>query len=237
MIKTLQYGQRGKLSQHNKGHKWQTHRKHHSQWWITEKISFKIREKTRMSTLTTIIQHSFRSHKHGNQRRKSNKRNPYWKRRSKYLTLCKLHDTIHCVDYTLLLFSCSVMSNSLWPPWTAAWQVSLSFPIPRRLPKLMSIESMKPSNHLTLCHSHLLLPSIFPSIRVFSSELALRIRWPNYWSFSISLSNEYSGLISFRIGWLDLLAVKGTLESSPTSQFKSINSLVLSDVSTFYYLV
>ena len=77
----------------------------------------------------------------------------------------------------------------------------------------MSIELVMPSNHLTLCHPLLLLPSIFPSIRVFSNELALRIRWPKYWSFSFSLSNEYAGLISFRIDWFDLLAVQGTLKS------------------------
>ena len=79
--------------------------------------------------------------------------------------------------------------------------------------KLMSIESVRPSNHLVLCHPPLLLPSIFPSIRVFSNESALRIRWPKYWSFSISPSNEYSGLISFRMDWLDLPAVQGTLKS------------------------
>ena len=98
-------------------------------------------------------------------------------------------------------------------PWTAARQASLSFIISRSLLKLMSIESMMPSNHLILCRPLLLLPSIFPSIRVFSNELALYIRWPKYWSFSISPSNEYSGLMSFRIDWFDLLAVQGTLKS------------------------
>ena len=99
-------------------------------------------------------------------------------------------------------------------PWTAAHQSSLSFTISQSLFKLMSIESMMPSNHLILCHS-LLLPSIFPSIRVFSNELAVCIRWPKYWSFgfSISPSNEYSGWIAFRIDWFDLLAVQGTLKS------------------------
>ena len=97
-------------------------------------------------------------------------------------------------------------------PWTAAFQVSLCFPISWSLLELMSIESM-PSNHLILCCPHLLLPSIFPSIRVLSNELALHIRWSNYWSFSISSSNEYSGLISFRIDWSDLLAIQGTLKS------------------------
>ena len=113
-------------------------------------------------------------------------------------------------------------------PWTAAHQVSLSFTISQSLLKLTSIESVMPSNHLILCRPCLLPPSAFPSIRVFSSESALPIRWPKYWSFSISPSNEYSGLISFRIDWLDLLAVQGIQESSPTAQFKSINSLVLS---------
>ena len=98
-------------------------------------------------------------------------------------------------------------------PSTAACQASLSFTTFWSLLKLMSIESVMPSNHLILCHPHLLLPSIFPSIRVFSNELALRIRWPKYWSFSISPSNEYSTLISFRMDRLDLLAVQGTLKS------------------------
>ena len=94
---------------------------------------------------------------------------------------------------------------------------SLSITNSRSLLKLMSIESVVPSNHLILCHPLLLLPSIFPIIRVFSSESALRIRWPKYWSFSfsISLSNEYSGLISFRMDWLDHLSVQGTLKSLP----------------------
>ena len=96
--------------------------------------------------------------------------------------------------------------------------------------KLMSIESVMPSNQLIICHPLLLLPSIFPSIRVFSNESVLHIRWPKYWSlsFTISTSNEYSGPISLRMDWLDLLAVQGTLKSSPTPHFKSINSSVLS---------
>ena len=104
-------------------------------------------------------------------------------------------------------------------------------PVHHRLPEftqLMSIESLMPSSHRILCRPLLLLPSIFPSIRVFSSEPVLRMRLPKYWSFSISPSNEYSGLTSFRMDWLDLLAVQGTLESSPTPQLKSINTLVLS---------
>ena len=100
-------------------------------------------------------------------------------------------------------------------PWTTACQASLSITNSWSLSKLMSIESVMPSNHLILCHPLLLLPSIFPSIRVFSNESTLHIRWPKYWSFSfnISPSNEYSGLISFRMDWLDLLAVQGTLKS------------------------
>ena len=88
-------------------------------------------------------------------------------------------------------------------PWTATHQASLSITNSQSLPKLMSIESVMPSNHLILCHPLLLLPSIFPSIRVFSNESVLRIRWPKYWSFSFSISpsNEYSGLISFRMDW------------------------------------
>ena len=100
-------------------------------------------------------------------------------------------------------------------PWTAACQGSLSFTISQSLLTLMSIESVMPSNHLILCHPLLLLPSIFPSIRVFSSESVLHIGWPKYWcfNFSISASSDYSELISFRIDWLDLLAVQGTLKS------------------------
>ena len=97
-------------------------------------------------------------------------------------------------------------------PQTAARQASLSFTISQSLLKLRSIESVMPSNHLILCHPLFLLPSIFPSIRVFSNESALGIRWPKYYSFSISPSSEYSGLISFRIHWFDLLVVHGTLK-------------------------
>ena len=97
--------------------------------------------------------------------------------------------------------------------WTAACQASLFISNSRSLLKLMYIESVMLSNHLNLCHPLLLLPSIFSSIRVFSSESALRIRWPKYWSFSISPSSEFSGLISFRIDWFDLLAVRRTLKS------------------------
>ena len=101
-------------------------------------------------------------------------------------------------------------------PWTAAHQASLSITNSQSLLKLMSIESVMPSNHLIFCHPLFLPPSIFPSIRVFTNESALWIRWPKYWSFScnnISPSDEYSGLISFRMDWLDLLAVQGTLKS------------------------
>ena len=100
-------------------------------------------------------------------------------------------------------------------PWTAARQASLSIISSRSLLKLMSIKSVIPSNHLNLCCPLLLLPSIFPSIRVLSKESVLHIRWPKYWSFSFSISpsNEYPGLISFRMDWLDLLAVQGTLKS------------------------
>ena len=102
-------------------------------------------------------------------------------------------------------------------PWTAAHQASLSITNCQSLLKLMSIESVMLFNHLILCCPLLLLPLIFPSIRVFSNESALHIRWPKYWSFSfkISPSNEYSGMISFRMGWLDLLAVQGTLKNLP----------------------
>ena len=119
------------------------------------------------------------------------------------------------IAFTLLLsFSCSVVSDSV-APWTAAHQASLSFIISWSLLKLMSIKSGMPSNHLILCCPFLLLSSIFLSIRVFSNESVLHIRWPKYWilTFSISPSNEYSGMISFRIDWFDPLAVQGTLKS------------------------
>ena len=115
-------------------------------------------------------------------------------------------------------------------PWTAAHQATLSITNSWSLLKLLSIESVMPSNHLILCRP-LLLPSIFPSIRVFSNESALRIRWPKYWSFSYSISpNEYSGLISFRMDWLDLLAVQGTLKSLLQYHSISVQSVFLLNV-------
>ena len=117
-------------------------------------------------------------------------------------------------------------------PWTAAHQASLSITNSRSLLKLLFIESVMPSNHLILCHPLLLLPSIFPSIRVFSSESRLLIRWPEYWSFSISSSNEYSGLISFRMDGLDLLAVQGTLKS--LLQHHSSKASILQQLSSLY---
>ena len=119
------------------------------------------------------------------------------------------------------------MSNSLRPPWTAAHQASLSITNSWSLLKPVSIESVMPSSHLILCRPLLLSPSIFPSIRVFSDELVLHVRWPKYWSFtfSISPSNEHSGLISFRMDWLDLLAVQRTLKSR--LQHHSSKALIL----------
>ena len=115
-------------------------------------------------------------------------------------------------------------------PWTIAHQASLFITSSQSPPKPISIESVMSSNHLILCHPLLLLHSIFPSIRIFSNESALRMRWPKNWSFSFSISpcNEHPALISFRMDWLALLAVQGTLKSSPAPQFKSINSWVLS---------
>ena len=120
-------------------------------------------------------------------------------------------------------------------PCTAECQPSPSFTISWSLLKFMSIELVMPSNHLILCRPHLLLPSIFPSIRVFSNESVLLIRWPNYWSFNLSISpsNEYSGLISFRMDWLDLLAVQGTLKS--LLQHHSSKALIL-QVSAFFLI-
>ena len=116
------------------------------------------------------------------------------------------------------MFSSVQSLSRVWlflTPWTAARQASLTITNSRSLRKLMSIESVMPSNHLILSHPLLLPPSIFPSIRVFSSETVLRIRWPKYWSFSFSIrpSKEHPGLISFRMDWWDLLAVQGTLKS------------------------
>ena len=115
-------------------------------------------------------------------------------------------------------------------PWTAAHQASMSITNSRSLLKLMSVDLVMPSNHLILCLPLLLLPSIFPSIRVFPNESVLPIRWPEYWSFSFSISpsNEYSGLISFRMDWLDLLTIQGTLKSLLQHYSSSINSLALS---------
>ena len=126
--------------------------------------------------------------------------------------------------FTLNIVCLEIQSIVVWSlsciwlfvtPWTVACQATLSFTVSWSLLKFMSIESVMPYNYLILCHPLLFLHSVFPSIRVFSNELALRIRWAKYWSFSfgISPSNEYSGLISFRMDWLDLLAVQGTLKS------------------------
>ena len=127
---------------------------------------------------------------------------------------------------SLTCCSAAVVSDPV-TPWTAACQASLSFTLSWSLLKLMSIESMTPSNHLILCCLLLLLPSIFPSIRVFSNESALHIRWPKDWSFSFSMSpfSDYSGLISFRIDWFDLLAVQGILKS-PLQYHSSKASIV-----------
>ena len=141
-----------------------------------------------------------------------------WKVRKLYLTPQSPSGGYNCSRTTSVQFS-SVQSLSRGQlfeiPWTAACQASLSITNSRSLLKLMSIELVMPSNHLILCHPLLLLPSIFPSIRVFSNESVLPIRWPKYWSFSFNInpSNEPSELISFMMHWLDLLAVQGTLKS------------------------
>ena len=130
------------------------------------------------------------------------------------LETCRVWFPSHCV-----LWGGSAQSLSpvqlFATPWTAAHQASLPITNSQSLTKLISIESMMPSNHLILCRPLLLLPSIFPSIRVFSNESVLHIRWPKYFSFSFSISpsNEYSGLISFRMDWLDLVVVQGTPKS------------------------
>ena len=140
-----------------------------------------------------------------------------------YVTLCcfaawctgTIDKTRNEIVNASMLLSCWLLFDSLWPPWNEAHQASLSFTISQSLLRFMSFESVMPPNHLVLCHPLLLLPSIFPSIRIFSNESALCIRWPKYWSFSFSISpsSEYSGLIPFRMDWFDLLAVQGTLKS------------------------
>ena len=149
----------------------------------------------------------------------------------------------YCIHYLVIKHQLnSVQSLShvqlFGTPWTVVCQASLSITNSQSLLKLMSIKLVMPSNHLILCCPHLLLPSILPSIRVFPNESVLCIRWPKYWSFSFSISpsNEYSGLISFRIDWVDLLAVQGTLKSllqhhsskALIQKKKSINSSGLS---------
>ena len=126
-----------------------------------------------------------------------------------------LNNILSYTYFTSVQFSRSVVSNSLWPHEPQHARPPFPSPTPRALPKLMSIESVMPSNHLILCRPLLLLPSIFPSIRVFSNKSVLRMRWPEFqsFSFSISPSNEHPGLICFRMDWLDLLAVQGTLKS------------------------
>ena len=138
-----------------------------------------------------------------------------------------------------LLFSSVQSLSCVWllvTPWTVARQASLSITNPQSLLKIMPIESVMPSNHLILCRPLLLLPSIFPSIRVFSNESVFPIRWTKYWSFSFSISPsyEYSGLISCRMDWLDLLTVQGTLESSPTPQFLT-SKILITDNSFFFF--
>ena len=131
------------------------------------------------------------------------------------LNFLYIHVCVLVAQFSSVQFSHSVVLDSFVTLWNAAHQASLPITNSWRPTKAMSIESVMPSNHLILCRLLLLLPSIFPRIRVFSNESALRIRWPKYWSFSfnISPSNEHPGLISFRMDWLDLLAVQGTLKS------------------------
>ena len=144
-----------------------------------------------------------------------------WGWKGKYIfPLSSTHNCspLPCFSFFFYQLSSVQSLSRVWllaTPWTAARQASLSITNSWSLLKLMSIESVMPSNHLILCRPLLLLPSIFPSIRVFSNESFLHIWWPKHWSFrfSISSSNEYSGLISLRIDWLDLLAVQGTLKS------------------------
>ena len=136
--------------------------------------------------------------------------------RNTYPSLIQPHFRLPTIEVSIVLSPVQLSHIRLFAtPWTAARQATLSITNSQSLFKLMSIESVMPSNHLILCQPLLLLPSIFPSIKVYSNGSVLLIRWPKYWSFSFSISpsNEYSGLISFRMDWLDLLAVQGTLKS------------------------
>ena len=151
------------------------------------------------------------------------------------LTIFQLRSFYYWVVRVLYIPDCCCCSVSkscptLWNPWTAACQTPLSFTVSQSLLKFMFIELVMISNHFILLHLFLLLLLIFPSIRVFSNESVLCIRWPKYWSFSFSITpfNEYSRLISFRIDWFNVLAVQRTLKSPPEPQFESINSSVLS---------
>ena len=157
-----------------------------------------------------------------------------WQEETKYMcqiffpSLCKIKRHLFLGRKAMIsLSSVQLLSHVqlFVTPWTAAGQASLSITNSRSLFKLMSIESVVPSNHLLLCRPILLPPSIFPSIRVFSSESVVRIRWPKYWSFnfSISPSNEYSGLISFRMDWLDLLAIKHQFFGAQLSLLSNIH--------------
>ena len=143
------------------------------------------------------------------------------------------HDTVKNNPVSVQFSSVSQLCPTLQPPWTAARQASLSITNSRSLLKLMSTESVIPCNHLILYLPLLLLTSIFPSIRVFSNESALCIRWPKYWSFSFNItpSNEYSGLISFRMDWVDQLAVQGTLKS--LLQHRSLKASILWSLAFF----
>ena len=158
------------------------------------------------------------------------------KRQELKLTCTEITLRVYAQLPIFLLFVIVVQSVShiqvFATPWTAVHQAYLSFTLSQSWLKLMSLKSVMPSNHLILCRPLLLLPSVFLSIRVFSNDLALRIRWPQYWSFrfSISPSNEYSGLIFFGIDWFDLLAVQGTLKSL----LQYHHSKTFSSIGTFY---
>ena len=146
-------------------------------------------------------------------------------------SLCLLAQCLACLEYFVVQSLSHI--QLLRTSWTSGHQAFLSITISQSLLKLMSIELVMPSNHLFLCHALPILPSILPSIRVFSNESALHIRWPKYWSFSFSISpsNEYSGLIFFRIGWFDLLAFRRTLKS--LLQHHSSKALILWSSSFF----
>ena len=187
---------RRNIPQHNKSYIWRTHSKHYPQWWKIESISPKVRNKTRVPTLTTAVQHSFGSFGHSNQSRKRNKRNPD-RKRSKTLTVCRWHDLLHQFSSVQSLSRVRLFAT----PWMAACQASLSITNSWSWLELMPIESVMPSRHLILCHPLLLLAPTPPSIRVFSIDNP-----KDSTRKLLELINQYSKVAGYKINTQKSLA-------------------------------